>query len=446
MAGRKRGRYAWADVAALFARDKRGSVMVVGALLLPAVLGFGGLAVDTGVWYDTQQKAQAAADAAARAGAFEVGYNTGGSAIQSAALHDATQNGYANGTGGAVVTVNNPPKSGSYAGNANAVEVIVQTPAKLYLSSLFAHNFTIAARAVALMKGTTTGSGTGSACILALSSTNTGITANGNMQANMPSCAIVSDSTSSTSIIANGNATITASSLYTAGGILTNGNIKLNVQSKTTNGTPVADPYSKVTVPSYGGCNHTNSVYNSGVNVTLNPGVYCGGLTFNGQQNVTLNPGTYYITNGDFIANGGTTITCNCTKSTDGVTFVMTGSSPGNVTMNGNSTMTLNAPTDPSNPLHGFLFYQSKSDGCGGQSAIFNGNSNSTMNGTLYFPGAQVTWNGNSVTNANNACVQVIGNTVMLNGTANMTDTACNSQGAGMIYTQTPGVQVALVE
>jgi Flp pilus assembly protein TadG len=56
----------------------------------------------------------------------------------------------------------------------------------------------------------------------------------------------------------------------------------------------IADPYLNRTLPAIGSCNHTSRSVKSS-KVTLDPGVYCGGLAIGGGAEVTLNPGIYTI-------------------------------------------------------------------------------------------------------------------------------------------------------
>lgn len=49
----------------------------------------------------------------------------------------------------------------------------------------------------------------------------------------------------------------------------------------------------------------SNSTLNiSGGNVTLNPGLYVGGISVTGGAKVTLNPGIYYLQNGGLSVSG----------------------------------------------------------------------------------------------------------------------------------------------
>src|SRR5215470_2519341 len=99
-------------------RDENGNAAMVFALVTPLMVGGAGLAVETSFDYVSQSQLQSAADAAAYAAGLEKMGGSSNDVITAAANAQATQNGW---TGG--ITVNTPPTSGAYAGQANAVEV-----------------------------------------------------------------------------------------------------------------------------------------------------------------------------------------------------------------------------------------------------------------------------------------------------------------------------------
>src|SRR5213593_4549850 len=90
-----------------FRRDQRGQTLVIVALMLVPLLGFTGLVSDV-AWYEVNlMRIQRAADAAALAGVVWLPDNVAGA--QTAALQEATKNGFTNGIGG--VTVSAPVRS-----------------------------------------------------------------------------------------------------------------------------------------------------------------------------------------------------------------------------------------------------------------------------------------------------------------------------------------------
>jgi len=229
-------------------------------------------------------------------------------------------------------------------------------------------------------------------------------------------------------------------------------------------GTTYADPYANTSMPAFSGCDHTNFAPVSGGTtsspVQLSPGVYCGGLAING-GNINLAPGTYIINGTSSNApaglqiNGNAVVDCSACDvggSTDGVTFVLTGSgssstSWASVQINGTAQVNLTAPrpgaTSGMNP---FLFYQDRNiPADGATTAQFNGNAVDAMTGAMYFPNQKVIWNGNS--NDTGKCTQLIVYQLQFNGTNNFQSDAFNCKDLGIKSLNAPGgVAVALVE
>lgn len=179
-----------------FCRESSGGVMIYVAVMLPILLGTASLAVDVGLWYAHKRVVQSAADAAALGGALEIRRKGDLSTLQLAATEYAAENGY-NGSEDSI-DINSPPISGTLAGVANAVEVIVERPAPSFLSALVHEGqTTIAARAVA-------SAGTAEACIWALNPTASGaVKVSGSAQVNMD-CGIMANSSSASAITQNG--------------------------------------------------------------------------------------------------------------------------------------------------------------------------------------------------------------------------------------------------
>ena len=149
-------------------RDQRGSIGIIAAVSLAVLLAFGGLGVDAALWMRSKYNAQGAADAAANSVAAAAAIGNPASRITAEA--NAAANGFQNGMNGVTVTMNNPPASGAYAGNASAFEVIVSSPQQLYLASALAGITApiVKSRAVALLVAGTPAP-TFPTCVLGLS-------------------------------------------------------------------------------------------------------------------------------------------------------------------------------------------------------------------------------------------------------------------------------------
>ena len=70
-------------------QNEGGSMIAPLAIIMPILFGMAGLGIDIGSWYNGKRQAQAAADAAARAGALELVRKSSDSMILDAALDDA---------------------------------------------------------------------------------------------------------------------------------------------------------------------------------------------------------------------------------------------------------------------------------------------------------------------------------------------------------------------
>ena len=128
--------------------------------------------------------------------------------------------------------------------------------------------------------------------------------------------------------------------------------------------------------------------------------------------NVTFNPGLYLI-DGTFSNTGVTSL------SGSGVTFVV----GGNVTLNGNLTMTLAAPT--SGPFSGILFFGDRD--ATAETIRINGNASTTLKGAVYFPTGNLNFTGSS--SASGGCTQVIANTIEFTGNSGIRSSC---EGAGI--------------
>src|ERR1700747_3316257 len=141
------------ELSGRFRTDQAGNYLIMTALLMPPLIGIVGLGTDYGLWTYTQQNMQGAADSASVSGAWAYvqGGTNSANAVQANAV--ASSYGFANGSNGGSVTVNQPPTSGSYTSQAGAVEVIITGPRIQFFSALYSSNqLTITARAIALGK------------------------------------------------------------------------------------------------------------------------------------------------------------------------------------------------------------------------------------------------------------------------------------------------------
>jgi Flp pilus assembly protein TadG len=397
-----------------FCSGKGGNVATIFAFSLPVVIGGAGLGVETSYWYYSSLKLQAIADAAAYAGALEKIAGSDTATITAAAASSAASNGL----GGGTIVVNTPPTSGPNTAK-KAVEVILNQNLDRMFTSIFTETkVPEKARAVALINDAS------KACVLALNqSASQAALFSGSTSVKLTGCSVMSDSIANDSIKVQGSAGLQTDCLITAGGVVLNNPVTTVCKSPITQALPAADPFSSVPAPA--ATNPCKSVNGNKTSQTLQPGTYCSGMSLNG--NVTLSPGVYVV-------QGSMKINANAVVSGSGVTIFMSGSNT--VSMNGNATVTLSAPT--SGTYSGLLFYGDRT-GTAAQST-FNGTANSLLTGAIYFPRQQVNYLGNF--SGVNGCTQVVADTIQWSGNSTINQN-CSSLGMKDI----PAAQsVAVVE
>jgi Flp pilus assembly protein TadG len=330
---------------------ERGQVLALAAISMVVLMGFLALAVDVGMLWTERRQMQTAADAAAVAAAVAL---RDGDDVQTAGQGAASLNSFTNGQNSVTVTVNNPPLSGSYAGNSSYVEAIVNEPESTYfLRALGYTSVSVTTRAVG-------GTVNGPACMYALDSTKSaaiGVTGNFSINA---SCGVIDDSSSSSAFTATGNGTFDATSFGIVGGTADSGNISIN-PTPITKIAPAADPLASTAEPIVSSCTQASTnksgqysitgnnpvvdvaagVYPSGISITGNNptvtfsgGTYGNNIVVDGNSgNVTFNPGQYQNTGTsdsiDIEGNAGTTF------ASGSYTFC------GRVSITGNNVVTL---------------------------------------------------------------------------------------------------------
>jgi Flp pilus assembly protein TadG len=129
--------------------DKRGASAIVIGVALPVIIGALGVGLDTGMWYLEKRKLQQMADTAGLGAVRALHDGASVDTAKTVAINDAKRNGYVAG-GSTTITVNSPPTSGAYAGQPNAVEVVVSKNLPLFFSAYFLSNEkSVSARSVA---------------------------------------------------------------------------------------------------------------------------------------------------------------------------------------------------------------------------------------------------------------------------------------------------------
>ncbi|GGG24888.1 hypothetical protein GCM10010964_11160 [Caldovatus sediminis] len=422
-------------------RDRRGvsSLMVGGSM--SALLGLAALAVDGGAWQLARRSAVSAADSAAMAAAIALSYGRGAQGAVEMGLDVARRNGFAN-DGRTTVTVATPPAEGPHAGDPAVVEVLIEQVQPLGLSRfLLDREVTVSARAVASLALTT------DACVLALTGP---LIMTGRSTTAGPACLLASNSTAADAIQVGNTATVTAFSLYSAGGCsgCSNGLVTLE-QPPSRHAPPLENVFryldSKV-LPTFSTANATcMDPPSSGVILPYedNGGrAYCKDISVTGGVTLNMRPGTYYLHHASFSVQSGV-VRCldsggRACRDGQGITIVFTGTDVtkiGGPKINATADIRIMAPRNPRSDMdyRGVLFFRdprAHNNNSGNPAVQMNGGALSVLEGGMYFPNAYVRYNGGDQVSPSE-CTVLIGGTIDLsgNGVTNVNITKCPELG-----------------
>lgn len=396
---------------------------VLTALAATVLLGFGGLAVDVGYWQWNQRNMQGAADQAAFAAATAKHSGSTSAVATTTAKGITAAMGFADGSGGVTVTVNNPPSSGSYHLDSTAWEVIITQPQPMWLANAIPGMTapTASGRAVAKVN-------TVPACVIALQPTGQdAVTAGGGGTEDFSNCDIVVNSSDSKALETNGSTTILAKDAYIVGNYHSTGGGGLTVSGTLQTGaTAVTDPYASRTAPTVGACG-ANPLSPSGGGsasaytvtsggVTLYPGVYCGGISVS--SGVTFAAGVYIIYGGNLsVGSGSTSLSSGVCSGSGGYI-----NAPGGVTIymvpNGSTTGTfdikgcvaITAPT--TGDTAGIAIWVDQTQSSSGVDDFAAG-ANSYIVGAVYDPVHQLAFSGSANTSS---CTQLVAYSISFSG------------------------------
>lgn len=350
--------------------NERGQLLPLLGFQVFILFALASLAIDVGFWQHEQRAEQSAVDAAAIAGAIEMNYSVAPTDIYRLAALDAAANGYAPNGGSVVLNAHISPTSGPFVGRPDIVEAVLTKQQPVFFALPGFRTQPVTVRALAAYSNPPRN------CIVALDPNGSGVNFHGSL-ISIPQCGVASNGQMDLS-----GSTVDAQSIMAVGSLTTNGSRFPNAQP--IRGSAVADPcltlsgcaYLQSHKPDTTTCISVNA--SGSGNITLYPGVYCGGMNFSG-ANVTFTPGVYVLTGSNGIKAAGSTL------NGSGVTFYMDG---GSLDLTG-ATVNLQAPV--SGLTEGVLFFQPKYNV---SETKFAGTAGSNVMGALYAPGSSVRVNG----------------------------------------------------
>jgi hypothetical protein len=401
--------------------SRQGSVAIQMGLIAAVLIGTAALGVDIGFAIYKHRQMQSAADAAAFGAAIALA--TGHPAnFRTEAYALAAAVGFVNGANGVVITVNQPPTSGTHTTDPTAVQVIITQPQTLSLvgalESFYGGSnpsglFTLGVSSVALQGSA------GAYCVFALDPTaSQSVYLANNAAVSNPVCGVGANSSSETALILRNNAEIDGPVSVVGNWSLAN-NALLKGAPLKNHAAALTDPYASVPLQAPPGPCTPQPASASTVNVPNPTGeVLLCSLNYTNNVTVNLAHGAYYI---NHPLNLGNNVTVN---GNTGVTLIINDNSA--MSLGNNLTMNLTAPTSGE---YAGLAFASIRTATASVTQSFSNNTTLKVTGAIYFPNQIVQFDNNSVIQAT-TCAQVIARMVQIQNNANLNN---NCGGTGVI-------------
>jgi len=413
--------------------DERGNMLVLAGAALPLLVGSAGLATDTIQWTLWKRQLQRAADSAALAGVYERISSSGSAAgVPATVAHDLEINLHSS-----VDLKSGYPELAYPADSGNKlhqVQVTLAAEKALSFSSMFITPPTITAIATAASVP-----GSGEYCVVSLenSAGKSGITIGGNAKIDM-NCGMISNSPATNSALSNGtSSSVKATVIAAVGGVEASN--RWTVDSYEPYSSALADPYADKPIPTPGSCGNFPSA--NDLDFTSNPDhasgkVVCYKSEMKIQGTVKLGPATYILDAASLkMSASAASLSCDgCTIILTSSTAATNPSSIGTVSISGGS-LNLKAPT--SGTYAGMALFQDRRALDSAGSNIVNGNSGSVVQGVMYFPGQELTYNGDGITTA--VCTQFVARRVVFGGNNTTTNKFEKGSNCGLLGLGTIG-------
>ena len=256
------------------------------AAVLPIVILFCGLVIDVSLLQVRKIQMQGAADAAAQGAETQYERTINFNSAINAGVADAALNGFTNGASNTTVGIGLTPNYGSYAGFNDGIQAtITQKVPSFFMGALNGGSVTLSARAVALNPP----------CLV--------VTNAAHLVTYPLALSSAAQFTAWCPIYVNTALSVDSSVNFGVIGENVSGPASNSVFAGTYkylpryNARTISDPLASIVQPTVPSTCAQTSYSKSGGSVTLNPGLYCKGLTLS-NTTATFNPGLYIITGG----------------------------------------------------------------------------------------------------------------------------------------------------
>ncbi len=345
-------------------RARSGNVTVIFAVAVIPLLVSASIAVDMIKWSDQQTRLQATADAAATAAAREFQLPKADTVQMASIVAAVVAAEYAHegGDRGQKISI-----ATHFDVKQQSAEVDLTQPVRPSIYSAI-HATVVGATSVArAVNG-------GTICVIGLNRTGIGVVSLTNFASlDAVNCSVYANSRNPAAIMSLIDAKLNAQLTCSAGGAI---GVLANYKPRPQTDCPqLEDPLKDRPAPPFSGCDHINTAIKGGA-ATLDPGVYCGGLTVSGAAQVTVNPGIYIIKDGPL------DITGSARFAGYNVGFYLVGKTSV-LTFDRNTEISLTAPRD--GPLAGLLIFEDHDAPKTRVHRILSDNARMLL-GTIYLP------------------------------------------------------------
>lgn len=377
-----------------FAADRRGSIIVPFALLLPVVVLLIGGALDLGSAINAKHRLQAAIDKAALAAARELG------------LSDARRENVPEVVEQMVLATMRPTLDQAsslmletvVSDDPLEVRVVARQTIKPVFGGVGFGAVDLELHSVARIVGRP------NICLLALEPAEGGaLSLEKQARVSGQNCAVFSNSTHANSIKSKNSAVLSANLICSAGG---KDGLPGNFVPEPLSDCPTFDdPLAGRAEPAVGPC---SSALPSKISSSrsLSPGTYCGGLEIRSGAQVTLAPGVYVIKDGPLIVRDMAGL------KGAGVGFFMTGQAS-QTKFERQSSIDLSA--SKGGPMAGLLFFGARNQPKSATHEILSDDARNLL-GTLYFPSSRLHVDANQPIADKSAYTAIVARTVTLYG------------------------------
>ncbi|HEU0098301.1 MAG TPA: Tad domain-containing protein [Allosphingosinicella sp.] len=386
--------------------SERGNVFVVGAAVMPLLLGSAAFAVDTiqlSVW---KRQLQRAADSSAIAGAYAVSL---GDETHDAVHRDLDKNAFP------LLSQEEDIFEGPSLGFEQTVKVTLTATRELPFMSIFTrHPTTMVAEATAALVND------GTFCMVSLyEGEDAGVDANGGANLDL-SCGIKSNCTGDECVTAGGNSSIKAEPIASVGGLDGDANNFVQPTTLIPRSAKQKDPFAYLPTPTKPPAGCAGTLNESTVFTAESHQCF---LAANVSPSATLNIPAHV----DTITIWGGNIDFKGDVNGEGVTFVMSGDNgqAGDLIINSQANLKLSSPD--TGTYKGVLFYRDRR--ASNIMITINGGASSTLTGAMYFPTSDITFAGNSSMNVK--CLQMVGQKLKFRGGATISNVCPTGSGAG---------------